>query len=269
MAAARVWLAAAAAVAAAVRLTSPAMPEAVLMELARIYVAARDWLTLPHLYVLINGIIISIAASSHFHNLGSSEELADAAAPPAVEFQIGDDGGGEKGKSPGNDGLVVVLDGDEEDFVISRSDWTPPSRRIADEKPLLSERFGGRRSIRSSPDGRPLGVAKQKKGETLESTWKTITEGRGMPLGRHLRTTTMTTTPVAARKGENIGETRKATSSPVATVGRMIRREASPGQEELNRRVEAFINKFNEEMRLQRQNSFKHYMDLVNQPGQQ
>lgn len=39
--------------------------------------------------------------------------------------------------------------------------------------------------------------------------------------------------------------------------------QPSLGQEEVNRRVKAFINKFNMEKRLQPQESLKHYREMV------
>ncbi|KAJ6728656.1 COTTON FIBER (DUF761) [Salix koriyanagi] len=89
-----------------------------------------------------------------------------------------------------------------DDFVLSRSTWVPPIRRIDSsesnilvtenlspvEKPLVSSRFGHRKLVKASPEGgRALGVAKPKRHETLENTWKTITEGRAMPLTRHVK----------------------------------------------------------------------------------
>lgn len=85
---------------------------------------------------------------------------------------------------------------------------------------------------------RALRVARPKRQETLESTWKMITEGRHVPLTRH------------DHGGDN----------PPAR----IRKDPSVGQEELNRRVEAFINKFNENLRIQRQESLQQLTEMIN-----
>ncbi|THG22942.1 hypothetical protein TEA_019559 [Camellia sinensis var. sinensis] len=225
-----------------------------------------------------------------------------------------------------------------EELALSRSLWTPQlnSREYAlssSEKPTVSVRIGHRKAVKSSPEGgRTLRVAKPKRQETLESTWKTITEGRSMPLTRHLRKSDTWETHGRGRtlrvakpkrqetlestwktitegrsmpltrhlrksdtwethgrvahlqedhdqrmtKSETFNHTTTANSSPKqSSPGPMrlrrepsgsgkLRKEPSLSQDDLNRRVEAFINKFNEEMRLQRQESLNKYMEMIN-----
>ncbi|KAG5614000.1 hypothetical protein H5410_013824 [Solanum commersonii] len=160
--------------------------------------------------------------------------------------------------------MVTVVNEDEgenDEFVSSNSIFTPlPEveteliQRLTTEKPLVSSRFSHRKPlIRTSPEGvKSLRVARVKRQETLESTWKKITEGRHVPLTRHLNKV-----DTWQHQNQNRGS-----ESPVQNIKKAL--EPSPSQDELNRRVEAFIKKFNEEMRLQREQSLQQYMEMIN-----
>ncbi|GFZ04876.1 hypothetical protein Acr_17g0004480 [Actinidia rufa] len=165
---------------------------------------------------------------------------------------------------------------------MSSTEYSFPSN----ERPPVSVRTGNRKGVKSSPeDGRKLRVSKPKRHETLESTWKTITEGRAIPLARHLRKSDTWEThsrvghhlqadDQAMTKSETFNHRPPTTSSAANQLPRKLRREPSgpgklrkepsPSQDELNRRVEAFIKKFNEDMRLQRQESLNRYMEMIN-----
>ncbi|KAF0905998.1 hypothetical protein E2562_009019 [Oryza meyeriana var. granulata] len=304
--------AAAVLVAFGVRLVAPAAAGFVADELPRAQAAAATWLTPPYLYLVINAIILSIAASSRFQpnrpQAPASAAAADDAssvrpAPvpvpvpvvvpvPAVTMAM------EVPVVPVPEVLapeaipvevtVPEVEEAEENFTISRSTWTPRRRStvaeveneaspFADltnsrEKPLVSARFG-RKPAKASPEGsKALGVSRPRKEQTLESTWKAITEGRAPPLARHLKKSDTWETRPGRRPSGGGGDEdapppattmRKAETFNEAAGGRKVRREPSLGQDELNRRVEAFINKFNMEMRLQRQESLKHYSEMI------
>lgn len=84
-----------------------------------------------------------------------------------------------------------------------------------------------------------------------------------MPLSRHIRKsdTWQSRTPPPENNSEE--ETFEDAVSTTVSAGR-LRKEPSLSQDELNRRVEAFIRKFNDEMRLQRQQSLEQYMQMIN-----
>ncbi|KAI3983032.1 hypothetical protein MKX01_035313 [Papaver californicum] len=187
-------------------------------------------------------------------------------------------------------GKKVVTDDDfshdekENSFMISTSSWTPLNRTDSMEnvqtdnvKPPASSRFNHKKSVKASPEGgKTLGVTKPKRHETMETTWKTITDGRSMPLTRHLKKSDTwesrhhnqqdQLTPKLMKKSETFTE-RHNNSSPISSPSgnKLHKREASLSQDDLNRRVEAFINKFNEDMRLQRQESLNQYNEMVRQ----
>lgn len=157
-----------------------------------------------------------------------------------------------------------VIDEAEDKFVVSRSrEMVPVTVR---EMPLVSSRFAHqRRMAKVNPEGvRSLRVTKPRKHETLESTWKMITDGRHMPLNRHHRKSNTFDDQHHHVPPLDVYPVEQGSRASLPPSGGKLRKEGSLSQDELNRRVEAFIKKFNEEMRLQRQESLKQYMDMIN-----
>ncbi|KAI4299302.1 hypothetical protein L6164_032771 [Bauhinia variegata] len=261
------------------------------------------WFKPPYIYVIINGIIITILASSRFHHHSAGVDYPKVAEPArerkvrAYEIKTQPEIHSESETAePREDPPVlevktVVVNGTvtvEEDEDLKgiddqsfKSTWTPIKRMDSseftseylptEEKPLISARFGHRKPLKASPEGgRALKVSKPKRHETLESTWKMITEGRTMPLSRHMKKCDtwqnhgsmdpLETNPM--KKSETFKD--QPASTVPASSPLKLRKEPSLSQDELNRRVESFIRKFNEEMRLQRQESLKRDMEMVN-----
>ncbi|KAF4384321.1 hypothetical protein F8388_004554 [Cannabis sativa] len=189
-----------------------------------------------------------------------------------------------------NSDRVVMNGGDE--MVVPSTSWNGLQRKDSsqlcfsneNEKPPLSSRFGNRKSVKGSPEGgKSLRVSKPpKRQDTLENTWKTITEGRPIPLTRHLKksdtwdsharrsgqTTSEFSSPPPApkmKKSETFSDRNSSMTqlSPASGGSGKLRKEPSLSQDDLNRRVEAFIKKFNEEMRLQRQESLNQYQEMI------
>lgn len=109
-----------------------------------------------------------------------------------------------------------------------------------------------------------------KRNETLENTWKMITEGKSTPLTKQLyrRSDTFSrgdsggsdqAKPVY-KKSETFRDRTNYYQSPETAK---MRKEPSLGQDELNRRVEAFIKKINEEMKMQRMESLRQYKEIT------
>ncbi|CAI9772856.1 unnamed protein product [Fraxinus pennsylvanica] len=299
-----------------VRFFVPAIIHGVVHEIPALWSILLSWLKPPYLYVIINGIIIIIAAASRFHHRESEpsvepENLISVKTPPPLEFASiptpteistvveeppaavetalvceSEDGAVEVKDVVVNDSEVMENDDvaeaeDEDDFIVSNSTYsTPPQGTISPpfllpirEKPLASSRFGNhRKNLKSSPEGtKALRVARPKTQETLESTWKMITEGRPVPLTRQWKKQDTWKDHEQDMTGNHSNLTNKnhvnhdSPRAPLSSYPSLkVRKELSVGHEELNRRVEAFIKKFNEEMRMQRQESLNQYMEMIN-----
>ncbi|KAL1560174.1 hypothetical protein AAHA92_10425 [Salvia divinorum] len=276
-----------------------------------------SWMKPPYLYIIINGIIITIAASSRFHQSHTepaavrSERLISVITPTLESFvQLPSPANFKTTAAPESQAEVVVsavvdrvvdlkpvvVNGLKVDFATEVDDLrilraeaedmfdestllnNSPMRETflpevhleslfpAREKPLASSRFVHRKPNRTPPEGsRALRrVARPKKQETLESTWKMITEGRHVPLTRHLKKSD-TFEQQASPAMDHVAMVPKSeTFKDRSNYEARIRKEPSLGQDELNRRVEAFINKFNEDMRMQRQESLQQFHEMIN-----
>ena len=133
-----------------------------------------SWLKPPYVYVIINGIIITIAASSRFHRRRHSSSSAAASSAdlyypyptpssadiPPEEFGVLEDS--TVVPEVKNIAEVVMNNGEEEEdeFVDPSATWTPEKEVVVSseyippaEKPLVSERFGHRKPAKASPEG--------------------------------------------------------------------------------------------------------------------
>ncbi|CAH8363749.1 unnamed protein product [Eruca vesicaria subsp. sativa] len=190
-------------------------------------------------------------------------------------------------EGPITDGNVIVVDGQQDQHAETEkpkpSSASPePEKEETKQKSGSPEvsvvklsrkppRFSQQRSLKNSQEGGGGSGTKKSKDsrrqDTLETTWKKITEGRSTPLTKNLTKsdTWQERSHVQKKekmtKSENLNDIKKPTESE-GTL--RLKREPSPGQEELNRRVEAFIKKFNDEMRLQRLESLAKYNQMVN-----
>jgi len=117
--------------------------------------------------------------------------------------------------------------------------------------------------------------------DSLEATWKAIMEGQEKTKKPYLKKSdTWTARIVKAEPFRNNGGCGfgSGDDDPVAWAQRelkksetfndraSLKREKSMSPEELNKRAEAFIKKFNNQMKLQRLESYQRFMKLVN-PG--
>ncbi|KAH0906435.1 hypothetical protein BRARA_J00909 [Brassica rapa] len=256
----------------------------------------------PYLYLVTNCIIVSIVATSKLTQKASAHiddpEFSDVVTPETLEPVPSDIDAGylnvahvvsytgvEENDAPVED--VSEVNSDDNVIVDSQQDQhaetekpkpssASPEQESKEPKPKSDSpavsvvkplrkppRFSQQRSLKNIEEGG--GGSKKSKGsrreDTLETTWRKITEERSTPLKKHL------TKSDTWHERSHVQKKEKMTKSDnlyEAEETLKLKREPSPGQEELNRRVEAFIKKFNEEMRLQRLESLAKYNEMVN-----
>lgn len=262
------------------------------------------WLTRAVLYALVNCIILAILANSRFqdkfnisgrsheeHNPSEATQQEERQEvqeqePISEEYPTEKFGTTELEEPICEEEPTEKTELEEEVSTEARSERirTLDVRKV--KRPLATTRFHYKKSAsaRSGAEAKSLGISRppKKKGDTLEATWKAITEGRGPPLTRQLR---KSETWESVHRGDAMEAAASHDSSsppPPPSVFRKsatnrtddlpqgpelalkLWKEPSPSQDELNRRVEAFISKMNNDMKLQREESMTRYMEMVN-----
>ena len=109
--------------------------------------------------------------------------------------------------------------------------------------------------------------------DTLEATWRGITERQRKTTTHQLKKSDTWTARLTKAKpfdGDDDGDDpvawakKELRKSDTFNESASLRREKSMSPEELNRRAEAFIQMFNNQMRLQRLESYQRYKEMVN-----
>ncbi|XP_019170943.1 PREDICTED: uncharacterized protein LOC109166435 [Ipomoea nil] len=257
-----------------------------------------------YLYVAINVIIVTIVLASRFQRESIEDDetqlhprefrrlLVTARTPPSPDLNrlvavaqlelkpdfepevngsivaVSEDDGGAGEYS--NFAVVAPPLGDETGLFR----WAAAEKlSLADQKPPPKAGLEGLRL-----------PARPKQHETLENTWRMITERNHLltPAIQLRRSDSFEN--ASADENENHAppyprpqdrdalksrtfKDRTNYDSPKAAAllpPVKARKEPSLSQDELNRRVEAFIKKFNEEMRLQREQSIQQHMEMIN-----
>ncbi|XP_027359151.1 uncharacterized protein LOC113867852 isoform X2 [Abrus precatorius] len=241
-----------------------------LSTLPHLWISARSWLTLPFLYIIVNFIIITIAASSNFHhksnnNLPFSDSLAPSdpkhttttTVTTELENQINE---------PKEEEKEVEEEEEEEKKVVEEE---------VKDTDFSCDKFMVDPSLEKCTNDYFLPDSDDKSEDTLEATWRAIMEGQGKTTKPHLKKSDTWGARIAkAEPFNHNGE--GGDDDPVAWAQRelkksetfndraSLRREKSMSPEELNLKVEAFIKKFNNQMKLQRLESYQRFMEMVN-----
>ncbi|CAJ2667178.1 unnamed protein product [Trifolium pratense] len=272
----------------------------VLSTLPQLWFSIRRWLTVPFLYIIVNFIIVTIAASSSFSDpkhTTTTTILETTTDPIELENQTNEPHEEkekeveEVSKEQEQEKRVVELKDSELFFNKFITDPSPEEQEncskdynmtdsddkvkdfglfcnkfITDPSP---EKFINDYSLPDSGD----------KGDddSLEATWKSIMEGQEKTMKPHLqKSDTWTARIVKAEPFRNNGgfggdddddpvawAQRELKKSETFNDRSSLKREKSMSPEELNKRAEAFIKKFNNQMKLQRLESYQRFMELV------
>lgn len=250
-----------------------------------LWISIRSCLLSPlYIYIVVNFIIIIIAASSTFQHRPNPNLKQFPSTTVKKQFQSQSDkiqNDREKSHSQIDDQIswhnFHIIE--EEDEQTQKPNSTEPPNSRASPPDAVDTPFNDDSEPETNSSDNPLtdsGTGRPEEDnsadDTLEGTWKAIMEGQGKAKSRQLKKSETWDVPPRVV----VGARPEAESDPADWARRELKksetfnervtvrmRDESMSQEELYQRAEEFIKKFTHDMRLQRQESDQRFMEMV------